>query len=125
MKGFHLAMYSGANEAAKINRRQARRVYEILRYRCTPKVKNNKKNKFYFLLIEINGNGVIRIKLPHYFSGQRGWIFLHLKYFKLVLQLQFSFMDNNNYKRLNSKLKKQEIIIKTKLTRTNLHSTQD
>jgi len=37
VKGFHLAMYSGANEAAKINRRQARRVYEILRYRCTPK----------------------------------------------------------------------------------------
>ena len=50
MKGFHLAMYSGANEAAKINRRQARRVYEILRYRCTPKVKNNKKNKFLFFI---------------------------------------------------------------------------
>jgi len=36
-KGFHLAMYSAACEAAKINRRQSRRVYEILRYRSTPK----------------------------------------------------------------------------------------
>jgi len=34
--GFHLAMYSAACDAAKINRKQARRVYEILRLRSTP-----------------------------------------------------------------------------------------
>jgi len=37
-KGFDLSMYSAAREAGKINRKQARRVYEILRYRSIPKV---------------------------------------------------------------------------------------
>ena len=37
-KGFHLAMYSAAREKAKINKKQARRIYEILRYKNTPKV---------------------------------------------------------------------------------------
>lgn len=45
-KGFHLAMFSAANETAKINKKQARRVYEILRYKHTPKFDEEKMKKF-------------------------------------------------------------------------------
>ena len=49
-KGFDLSMYSAARESSKINRKQARRIYEILRYRSTPKVTYiNKTGPLYYV----------------------------------------------------------------------------
>ena len=75
VKGFHLAMYSAANEAAKINRRQARRVYEILRYRCTPKVKNNKKIFFLFFIDRNKWEWSHTNNIPALFFGKEGMNF--------------------------------------------------